>query len=131
MRTIGSALFVAALAISGAYAQAPREAEPAKPYSPEGLSPIPEDQIQRLRAFPFDVVICKINQIPGGYVIIAEGSSVSCPGPFPNTWTIKQPGATEVVCKVSPIPSNYVVQGQGSSVSCPGSFPNTWTIRRV
>ncbi|WP_344750756.1 hypothetical protein, partial [Micromonospora olivasterospora] len=31
------------------------------------------------------MTICKSSPIPAGYVIIAEGSSISCPGSFPNT----------------------------------------------
>jgi hypothetical protein len=120
-----------AISVPCVFAQVAQRDEPAKAYSPEGLAPLTNDQVERLKTYPFDVVICKTNQIPAGYVIVAQGSSVSCPGSFPNTWTIKQPGATEVVCKVSPIPGNYVIQGEGSSVSCPGSFPNTWSIRRV
>ena len=130
MRFLIFAIFSLA-AISFSYAQAPRSADPPKLYSPDGLTPLPNDQLKRLNAYPFDVVICKNNQIPSGYVIVGEGSSISCPGSFPNTWTIKPPGVTEVVCKVSPIPSNYVIQGEGSSISCPGSFPNTLSIRHV
>jgi hypothetical protein len=63
--------------------------------------------------------------------LVGEGSSASCPGQFPNTWTIRQPSPVEIVCKVSPIPSGYVIQAEGNSGSCPGTFPNTWTIRRV
>lgn len=129
MRT-AAILIAGFVGIAPSYGQ-PRYADPSKPYSPEGLTPLTDEEKKKLEIYPFDVVICKISQVPSGYVIVAEGSSVSCPGSFPNTWTIKLPSATEVVCKVSPVPSNYVIQGEGSSVSCPGSFPNTWTIRRV
>jgi hypothetical protein len=89
--------------------------------------------LRRLASLPAtaSVVICKGQQIPSGYVIVAEGSSISCPGNFPNTWTIKQPALTETVCSVSPVPNGYVVVGTGSSISCPGNFPNTKTIRKV
>lgn len=112
-------------------AQDLKYAEPPSPYAPEGLIPLSDEQQKALEVYAFDTVICKVNAVPSGFVIVAEGSSVQCPGSFPNTWTIKRPGVTEVVCKVSPIPSSYVIQGEGSSVQCPGSFPNTWTIRRV
>ena len=100
--------------------------------SKEG-TPLTEEELHRVESLPAgsSVVICKGQQIPTGYVIIAEGSSISCPGNFPNTWTIKKPAMTEVVCSVSPIPSGYVVIGTGSSISCPGNFPNTKTIKKV
>ena len=90
------------------------------------------EQFQKLESFPAGKIsICKDQQIPQGYVIVSQGSSIACPGSFPNIWNIKRPGSTEVVCNISPIPSDYVKIAEGSSIGCPGSFPNTWTIQKV
>lgn len=35
--------------------------------------------------------ICKSFPVPAGYVVIGQGSAASCPGSFPNTWTIELP----------------------------------------
>ena len=101
--------------------------------SQKQLSPLTDDQLAKLETVPAGeiVTICQGQAIPSGWVIVSQGSSINCPGNFPNTWNIKKPGATEVVCSVSPIPANYVIVGQGSSINCPGSFPNTETIRKV
>lgn len=126
-------IFLAAFFVfdCAAFAGEPKKADPPKAYDGEGLAPLAPSDVDRLKVFPFDVSICKINAIPAGYIIVSEGSSISCPGSFPNAWTIRQPGQTDVACKVSPIPSNYSIIGEGSSIQCPGSFPNTWTIRRI
>ena len=74
------------------------------------------------------LTICKNQAIPSGYVIIREGSRASCPGNFPNTWTITIPASTQTICKISPFPSGYVIIRESSSAGCPGNFPNTWII---
>ena len=104
-----------------------------RPLSQKGMSSLTADQIAKLgtAAAGEIIAICKTQDIPGGWVIVSEGSSINCSGKFPNTWNIKKPGAREVVCSVSPIPPDYAVAGQGDSVYCPGSFPNTKTIRKI
>jgi len=99
----------------------------------QGGTPLSDADLQRLDLLPLNgtIAICKGQQVPDGWVIIAEDSSIDCPGDFPNTWIIKKPAGTDVVCQVSPIPAGYVKIGEGNSVNCPGIFPNTWTIRKV
>ena len=114
-------------------AQAGRMAEEPKPIDQSKLTPLTPEQLKKLQDVRPDsiVSICKNQQVPSGWVIVSEGSNAFCPGNFPNTWNIKQPGATETICKVSPMPSGYVIQGEGSHAFCPGRFPNTWHIRRL
>lgn len=111
----------------------PKRAKKPKTLNQREMTPLTKDQLNRLEALPAGEIvgICKGQAIPSDMVIVGEGSSINCPGHFPNIWYIKRPGTTEVVCKVSPIPPDYVKVGEGSSISCPGSFPNTWTIRKV
>ncbi len=99
----------------------------------KGLSPLTEDQLAKLNAVSAGeiIAICKGQTIPNGWVIVSEGSSINCPGNFPNTWNIKKPGSQETVCSVSPIPPDYVVVGEGNNIYCPGSFPNAKIIRKV
>lgn len=81
------------------------------------------------------IVICANQPIPSGFVIIAAGSSMSCPGwsaTGTNTFTIKRPGNQEVVCSNSPIPAGYVIIAAGSSMGCTGwsaTGTNTFTIK--
>lgn len=76
-------------------------------------------------------IICKGSPIPPGFVITAQGTSLSCPGGLNNTWSILIPPTTgfTTICSVSPIPPGSVITGQGFSVFCPGGLNNTFTIR--
>lgn len=111
-------------------AQGAKMADEAKVIDQRSLAPLSEEQLKKMQ-MAGDVSLCKNQQIPNGWVVIAEGSNASCPGNFPNTWTIRQPGPVESICKVSPIPAGYIIQGEASHGLCPGRFPNTWQIRRL
>lgn len=76
------------------------------------------------------MIICKSSPVPPGFVITAQGTSLSCPGGINNTWSITVPPTTgfTIICSVSPIPPGFVITSQSFSVFCPGGLNNTFTI---
>jgi hypothetical protein len=84
--------------------------------------------------------ICKVSNIPGGYVIIGMTTAEQCRSnaDLPerdNAWVVKRPGPKEVVCEKSPYPGNYAITSRTRSANCPNTtdenYNNAWVIERV
>jgi hypothetical protein len=80
-----------------------------------------------------EIRICKGQEIPSNYVIVAEASSLACPNHDQRSaWVIRKPGSEEAICKVSPMPSGYVIVAETSRMVCPNpDRMNAWRIRKV
>lgn len=77
------------------------------------------------------ITICKDQQIPDGFVIIAQTTNFQCPSNLDNAWIIKRPGQRELVCAVSPIPPGYVITGRDTNFQCPSNLDNALRIQKV
>ena len=84
--------------------------------------------------------ICRISNIPGGFVIIGVATVEQCRenADLPereNAWVIKRPATREVVCEKSPYPGNYAIVGRTRSATCPNgtneNYNNAWSIERL
>jgi hypothetical protein len=84
--------------------------------------------------------ICKVSNIPGGYVIIGMTTVEQCRSntDLPerdNAWVVKRPGPKEVICEKSPYPGNYAITSRTRSANCPNTtdenYNNAWVIERV
>ena len=80
-----------------------------------------------------EIRICKGQEIPSNYVIVAETSSVACPNHDQRSaWVIRKPGSEEAICQVSPMPSGYVIVGETRRMVCPNpDRMNAWRIRKA
>jgi hypothetical protein len=84
--------------------------------------------------------ICRVSNIPGGYVIIGVTTVEQCRAnaDLPereNAWVVKRPGLKEVICEKSPYPGNYAVISRTRSANCPNTtdenYNNAWVIERL
>jgi hypothetical protein len=87
------------------------------------LIPVQSDEIR----------ICKGQEIPANYVIVAETRIVACPNHDQRSaWVIRKPGSEDAICQVSPLPSGYIIVGETRRMVCPNpDRMNAWRIRKA
>ena len=105
-------------------------ADASKPQASEAL---PAAFLEQLVHLPETTTVCigKHQQVPDGWVIVAETILEHGPGAWPNGWILKKPEEIETVCDISPVPSNYIKIEKVGSTACPGVWPNAWKIERL